>query len=152
MVMGKSLAPEAEDKKEGSANKVIKMQLKRQDHLSGASWVLKIFSKFTVLTHFGKPVAYSSVILFQESWMIKLVLKKVISTVWWGFFRTCYYGLKKKQLTLILQQITRRPLSTLILSAKNATHQFGFEPTTSCLPGRRTTSCAMVEICQIDLK
>ena len=39
---------------------------------------------------------------------------------------------------------TRHPLSTGIFSAKNVTHQSGFEPTTSCLPGRRTTNCAMV--------
>ena len=38
----------------------------------------------------------------------------------------------------------RRPLSTGIISAKNVTHQHGFEPTTSCLQGRRTTICATV--------
>ena len=31
-----------------------------------------------------------------------------------------------------------------IISAKNVTDQHGFQPTTSCLPGRRTTKCAMV--------
>ena len=30
--------------------------------------------------------------------------------------------------------VTRRPLSTGVFSAKNVTHQHGFEPTTSCLP------------------
>ena len=36
---------------------------------------------------------------------------------------------------------TRRPLSTGKFSAKNVTHQHGSEPTSSCLPGRRTTNC-----------
>ena len=40
---------------------------------------------------------------------------------------------------------TRRPLCTGIFSAKNVTHQHGFEPTKLCLPGRRTTNCVMVK-------
>ena len=42
--------------------------------------------------------------------------------------------------------ITRHPLSIYfsIFSAKNVTHQHGFERTTSCLPGRLTTNYAMV--------
>ena len=39
---------------------------------------------------------------------------------------------------------TRRPLSTGVFSAEKLTLQHGFEPTTSRLPGRRTTNCAMV--------
>ena len=39
---------------------------------------------------------------------------------------------------------TRRPLSTRIFYTKNVTHHHGLEPTTSCLPGRRTTNCVMV--------
>ena len=38
---------------------------------------------------------------------------------------------------------TKRPLSTGIFSLK-ITHQHGFKPTTSCLPGRRTTNWAKV--------
>ena len=39
---------------------------------------------------------------------------------------------------------TKRTLSSGIFSAKNVTHQHGFKPRTSCLPGTRTTNCAMV--------
>ena len=40
---------------------------------------------------------------------------------------------------------TRRPLCTgRLFSAKNVTIQPEFEPATSCLPGRRTTNCAML--------
>ena len=42
---------------------------------------------------------------------------------------------------------TRRPLSTGIVSAKKLTHHHGFEATTPCLPGRRTTNFAMVTRC-----
>ena len=37
----------------------------------------------------------------------------------------------------------KMPAKQRIFSAKNVTHH-GFEPTTSCLPGRRTSNCAMV--------
>ena len=36
------------------------------------------------------------------------------------------------------------PAKHRIFSAKNVTHQNGFETRTSCLPDRRTTNCAMV--------
>ena len=39
---------------------------------------------------------------------------------------------------------SKTPAKTWIFSAKNVTHQYGFEPNTSCLPGRRTTKFAMV--------
>ena len=39
---------------------------------------------------------------------------------------------------------TRRRVSTGIFSAKTVTQEHGFEPTISCLPGRRTTNCAMM--------
>ena len=42
------------------------------------------------------------------------------------------------------ETITRRPPSNGLFSAQNKTHQLEFEPTTSCLPGRRTTNCTMV--------
>ena len=42
------------------------------------------------------------------------------------------------------RKITRRLLRKGIFSAKNVAHQHGFEPTTSCLPGRRSTNCAKV--------
>ena len=37
------------------------------------------------------------------------------------------------------KSLTGRPLSPGIFSAKNVTYHHGFEQTTSCLPGRRTT-------------
>ena len=40
-----------------------------------------------------------------------------------------------KTQSITANSTTRRPLSTGIFSAKNVTHQPGFEPTTSCLPG-----------------
>ena len=53
-------------------------------------------------------------------------------------------SLIQEWLYLTFHERTRRPLSNEIFSAKNVTHQQRFEPTTSCLPGRRTTNCAMV--------
>ena len=55
---------------------------------------------------------------------------------------------KKKKVTIIVafhfmkRRLIRRPLSTGTFSAKNVTDQHRFEPTTSCLPGRRTSDCA----------
>ena len=43
---------------------------------------------------------------------------------------------------------TRRPLSTGILSAKNVTHQHGFEPTTSCL-SENDESGGLNEVCVV---
>ena len=43
----------------------------------------------------------------------------------------------------IVHNVTRRPLSTGIFSARNVTLQPGFEPKTWCLAGTRTINCAM---------
>ena len=49
-------------------------------------------------------------------------------------------------------EATRHPLNTGVFSAERITHQPGFEPTTSCVPGRHTTNCAMLEIWQMEFK
>ena len=63
-----------------------------------------------------------------------------------GYSSILYTGmlLDEKECVFSIFYLTRRRLSAGIFSAKNVMHQHGFEPTISCLPGRRTTNFVMV--------
>ena len=68
-VVRKSLAPTDEVKEAGSANNV-ENEIPRPP-ISGQSQLNTRNIVEDHVIHFGKPVAHSFVLLFQESWMIK---------------------------------------------------------------------------------